>query len=105
MDRQKIKRAMADAGAVAERKPMSDQVTITVHRRLPDGTWPPGEEPPKRRFMLTTNANPRRGADIYGTVEGKWIVDGYGNYMAHVDDLLAWADVTDVFAGGREAKP
>lgn len=84
---------------------MSDQVTITVHRRLRDGTWPPGEEPPEGRMLLVMLRS-RWGNhehQMHGFIRmGRFETDDGGYYDGA--DILAWADVTDVFAGGREAK-
>lgn len=86
---------------------MSDQVPIVVRRRLPDGTWPPGEEPPEYRLLLVGLVDERDG--VRGTRCDAGIIKNdaffYGKLtLATTDRVIAWADVTDVFAGGREAK-
>lgn len=87
---------------------MSDQVSIVVHRRNADGTWPPGEEPPEYRLLLVCLMDDRDG--IRGTRCDAGIIKNdalfYGKLTtAPTGRVVAWADVTDVFAGGRECKP
>lgn len=80
---------------------MSDQVSIVVHRRLPDGTWPPGEEPPEYRTIFATTAL-SRWTD-YGFIDGTRFQRSYCGGAFPAQKVIAWADVSDVFAGGRES--
>lgn len=75
---------------------MSDQVTITIHRRNADGTWPQ-RPPPTYRLLLVTLQEEHGGVieercDV-GVVKGETFCGRLTTCPATA--VTAWSDVTE----------